>query len=241
LAIIGIGAFVYLRFFNNDGSDQNGQNTQTPKTEVTYWGLWEPTTVMSEVISEFEKQNPDYKITYVQQKPDQYRERLQTDIAQGKGPDIFRYHASWVPMMTSELSPLPEKIMTNAEFQQTFYPVAQRQLSTGGNIVGIPLMYEGLELFYNTQIFQVANVTPPKDWEEMKQVAQTLTVRSGNSITRAGIALGTANNVEHFSDILGLMLYQNKRKEDPQQFDLSNVSSKESQDALDFYVSFRET
>ncbi len=239
LVILGLVGYLLMRYLGQQGTETpDGGSTDSQKTVVTYWGLWEPTTVMEEVISEFEKQNPDYDIQYVQQNHAQYRERLQTAIAQGQGPDLFRFHASWVPMMRNELSALPERVMSPVEYQQTFYPVAQRQLNLEGNIVGIPLMYEGLGLYYNTQIFQVANVTPPKDWEELKTVAQTLTIRSGSSITRAGIALGTSNNVEHASDILGLMLYQNKRSEDLNQHDLSNVSNKESQDALDFYTSF---
>lgn len=236
LVVVGVIGFLATRFLGRGQGPIS--NDPEEKTEITYWGLWEPTTVMAEVIADFEQQNPQYKITYVQQNPSQYRERLQTAITQGQGPDIFRFHASWVPMLTNELSPVPASIMSSEEFTQTYYPVAQRQLNVNGNIMGIPLMYEGLALFYNTQIFQIANVTPPKDWEEMKQVAQTLTVRSGSSITRAGIALGTANNVEHYSDILGLMLYQNKRQDDPQQYDLSNVSTQEARDAIDFYVSF---
>ncbi|MDD3679800.1 MAG: hypothetical protein PHX72_03030, partial [Candidatus Shapirobacteria bacterium] len=38
-----------------------------PETVITYWGLWEPESVMVGLIEEFEKENPKIKINYTQQ------------------------------------------------------------------------------------------------------------------------------------------------------------------------------
>ena len=104
-------------------------------------------------------------------------------------------------------------------------------LNVNGQLVGIPLMYEGLALFYNTEIFSTAVLEPPKTWPDLRTVASKLTVKAGNSIKRAGIAMGTAGNVEHFSDILAVLMMQNKA-------DLLNPNSPETSDALKFYVNF---
>lgn len=236
LILIGaIGGAAY--WFMNRGTTSapvtggEGQDTPVQKTVVTYWGLWEPSTVMEEVIAEFETQNPTIDIQYTQQNHQEYRERLQVAITNGDGPDIFRYHASWVPMLSADLSPLPEKIMTREEYAQTFYPVATTALSRGNDLVGIPLMYEGLGLYYNKQIFEVADLAPPQTWEDVKSAAELLTIRDGSTITRGGIALGTTSNVDNFSDILGLMLWQNGAK-------ISDPVSQEAVDAVDFYKSF---
>ena len=234
LAVVG---FIGYWFFSRQTNDQAATpTTQVPqqKTEVQYWGLWEPTEVMDQVISDFEAQNPSVHIVYTQQSHQEYRERLQTAIATGAGPDVFRFHASWVPMLRSELAPLPEKIMSAAEYDQTFYPVATTQLTSNGERVGIPLMYDGLGLYYNKQIFNIANENPPQNWEDVKRLASELTVRDGGKITRAGIALGTTSNIEHHSDILGLMMFQNGA--DPLQ-----PNSPKGQEALSFYTSFSKT
>src|SRR3989344_8224493 len=72
--------------------------------ELTYWGLWEPTSVMQPLIDEYQTTNPNVKITYIFQSPREYRERLQNALSQAKGPDIFRIHNSWIPMFKSQLA-----------------------------------------------------------------------------------------------------------------------------------------
>jgi ABC-type glycerol-3-phosphate transport system substrate-binding protein len=55
---------------------------------------------MQTVIKDFETANPGVSINTKQSHQD-YRLRLKTALAQGgNGPDIFRYHSSWVPMMS---------------------------------------------------------------------------------------------------------------------------------------------
>lgn len=236
IGVIGFG--IYWLFGRSNPEVQTPIGEESPIVDqrkvVTYWGLWEPSTVMAAVIQDFETLHPDVRIDYKQESHREYRERLQTKIAEGQGPDIFRFHASWVPMLRNELSPLPERIMSQSEFSQTFYPAAQQMLTVNNAIYGMPLMYEGLGLYYNTQIFSVANKTPPTNWEEMKDVAQELTIKSGSTITRSGLAMGTTNNVEHFADILTLLMLQN-------QVDLRNPTSQEAIDAMDFYTSFSKS
>src|SRR5690606_26128309 len=136
----------------------------------------------------------------VKQSHKDYRTRVQNARSSGNGPDIFRYHATWVPMMKSVLAPLPSAVMSAPEYQTTFYPIAGTQLQVNGTPVGIPLMYEGLALYYNVDILNTAVVQPPKAWPEVQAAARTLTVTEGGVVKRAGIAMGNATNVEHFSD-----------------------------------------
>jgi ABC-type glycerol-3-phosphate transport system substrate-binding protein len=215
-----------------DGSTP-GARTTVPGEQKTleYWGLWEPSEVMEDVIAEFEANNLGVKINYTKQSHRDYRERLQTAIASGAGPDLFRFHASWTPMMSSDLAPIPASVMSAAEFRTAYYPVADRQLQINGQHVGIPLMYDGLALLYNKDMLTTAGVQPPQTWSELRTAANTLTLRSGNSITRGGLAIGNATNVEHFSDILAVLMLQNGA--DPGQ-----PNSPETRDALLFYTNF---
>lgn len=202
------------------------------QTVLTYWGLWQPSEVLEEVFTEFEAQNPGVTIEYLKQNHVDYRERLQTAIASGSGPDVFRFHASWVPMLSQELDPVPSSVMSVSEFQNTFFPVAARQLQLGGKLVGIPLMYDGLGLYINTEIFRQAALAEPTTWAELKSTASQLTVRNASGeVERGGLAIGNASNVEHFGDILGLLMIQNGA-------DLNDPTSKAAADALSFYTGF---
>ena len=139
---------------NTTNTNKKPADTTPPaeQTVLTYWGLWEPNGVLDEVIQAYQTQNPGIKVDYRVQSHKDYRERLQTAIASGNGPDIFRYHASWVPMLGTDLAVLPANVMSAAEFKETFYPSAAQMLQIDGKIVGLPIMYEGLGLYYNKDI-----------------------------------------------------------------------------------------
>lgn len=216
---------------------------KTPVT-ITYRGLFEPPSAMQSVIDDYQKEHPSVKINYVQENLKLYRERLQASLERKEGPDIFRLHQSWVPMLGSLMSPVPPTVYSNTGFEETFYPSAKDTLKYGGQYVAIPLMYDGLSLFYNEDIFRSKGQSPPKTWGELKTLACELTVKDEQGkIRTAGVALGTANNVDNWPDILGLMMLQNG-------VDLSNpsfctkssgVEGSESclgRDALSFYTLF---
>ncbi len=199
---------------------------------LNYWGLWESQTVMQGLISEWESKNPNVKINYSQQSPKEYRERLQSALARNEGPDIFRYHITWLPMLKTELQPVPAEVMSASEFESAFYPVIKDNLRSGTGFLGLPLGIDTLALFYNQQIFQAAGKTPPTSWDQLRQLALDLTIRDDSGrIQTAGIPLGNTSNVEHWSDILGLMMLQNG-------VNLAQPVGNLAEDALTFYTIF---
>lgn len=223
LIIVSILVFTKLRSSNNS-SNGNG--------ELTWWGLWEDESFVKDVISAYESKNPNIKIKYVRQSKEDYRERLTNSLAKGTGPDIFRFHNTWVPMFKSELDKVPSSIYSSSEFATTFYPVTVSDLTIGSGIVGIPLEYDGLSLYINEEIFENAGKSVPNTWNELRQTARELTIKDENeTITQSGVALGTTSNVDHWPEILGLMMLQNG-------VNLTKPTGKLAEDALDFYTIF---
>lgn len=201
---------------------------------LNYWGLWEEERVMASLIAEYEKSHPQVKITYKKETVRQYRERLQSALARGEGPDIFRFHNTWLPMLKNDLASLPTGVMDETTFKKTFYPVAQKDLRWGNSFYGIPLEIDGLSLLYNEKLFKDAGLSPPKNWQEVWGAAQSLTVKDAQGrIQTAGVALGTTNNIEHWSDILGLMMLQNG-------VNLKNPQGSLAEDTLTYYTSFAQ-
>jgi len=241
LALVGLVWFLITKFFGGASTSQTAspktaQQASTPapvkQTTVTYWGLWEPSPVMDQVLKDFSTANPGVVVNYVQQSPKDYRERLADALKKGTGPDVFRYHATWVPMLKSNLSTIPSSVMSADEYTKTFYPIVSKQLKTTDGFVGIPLMYDGLALYYNKQIFTTANLPAPTSWAEIESAARALTVRSKDKkIDRAGIALGTTANVDNFSDVLGLLILQNGG-------DPSQPATKLVADSVKYYTNF---
>lgn len=204
-----------ILFLLRGGTGDLGQNPeeQTSVT-LTYWGLWEPPSVMQPVIDEFEAANPNIKIAYSQQTFSNYESRLFTRLQQATGneepaPDIFRIHNTWTPKYYSYLAPMPAEIMSVEEYQEKFYPTALNDFTAkNGNIYAIPLEIDGLTIFYNKQLLAEEGVTePPEDWDSFFELASDLTKRDASGrIIQAGLAIGTSRNIMHSAEIVAYML-----------------------------------
>lgn len=203
----------------------------TPVT-LNYWGLWETDQAIAPIIADFEKSHPRIKINYSRQSPKQYRERLASSLARGEGPDIFRFHNTWLPMFSRDLASVPSKVASELQLSQNFYPIISQDLKRGNDYFGIPLEIDGLGLFVNEEIFRAAGLTYPTIWEELRTTAVKLTAKDQDGkIRTAGVALGETSNVEHWSDILGLMMMQNG-------VDLTNPTGNLAEDALTYFSLF---
>ncbi len=220
-------------------------NTDTKDVPVTltYWGLWEDQQVIQPLIDEFTAINPNITVNYARQNITNYRERLSSALGTESGPDLFRFHNTWVPMFNQKLASVPETIYTPKEFQQTFYPITSKDLTVGNRIVGVPLEVDGLTLFYNEDLLKAAGFSaPPQTWEELRTMASQITVIDEQArIKTSGVALGTSGNVDHFSDILGLLMAQNQVKFNDLEKSISTDGKNLATDAVIFYSSFRQS
>lgn len=179
---------------------------------LTYWGLWEePDAGLQAVIADYRRLHPNVTIKYARQSPLHYQERLSAAIAKNDGPDIFRIHNSWLPMLKNGLAPAPVDVFSSADFK-AFYPVATSDLISGGQVFAVPLEIDTLGLYVNDDIFRAGAVNVPTLWDGddgFLAVAKKLTVRDNNGrVTTAGAAMGTASNVDHWQEIVALMMVQ---------------------------------
>ncbi len=213
---------------------------ETPKGNVTltYWGLWDEKEVFEPLIQEYEQKNSNVTISYEKMAPEEYRDRLIARSQTGNGPDIFRYHNTWLPEIQEVVSTLPTEIMTNEEFESTFYPIHSKDLKIGDKYYGIPLMVDGLVLIYNDALLNQAGlVEPPAVWvgeNDVLSAVSKLTVRNnGGTLITSGMAIGTANNIDHFGEIYGVLLLLNGG-------DLKELDQPEAAEALQLYRRFAE-
>lgn len=189
---------------------------------------------MAQIIEDYRTTHPNVTIAYQRQAPQDYRARLQSALARGDGPDIFRWHNTWLPMLKTDLSPVPDNVYPPNEFDTTFYPVVKTDVFSGGNYLGVPLEFDTLVLYVNEDVMaQNPDLKVPTTWDNLRQTAFRLkqTDPTTNQLNRGGIALGTTSNVDHFSDILGLMILQNGG-------DPGNPSAETVTAALRFYTLF---
>jgi len=232
--ILGIGIMLAILFLILNFVLPKIFKKSLTTTTLVYWGLWEDLPQMQSVISDFERDHHGIKISYSRQDIKDYRDRLITRTNNGNGPDIFRFHNSWVPMLTSFLLPLPNSAITKEEFTKNYYFLTKTDLIKNGAIYGIPLQIDTLNLYINKDIFVSSGLMPPTTWIEFGNYARQLTVKDeNNTIKTAGAAMGTFGNITHAPDIISMLFAQNG-------VDINNISanSKDAADALNFYSSF---
>lgn len=230
VGIVVILIFLVFKFIFPLFSHKNDDK----KVTLVYWGLFENQQVMNSLISDFERKNPNIKVTYVQKDIKQYRQSLTTQIQNGSGPDIFRFHNSWVGMMKQYLSPLSSDVIAPSDFKNNYYPIVQQDLTRNGALYGVPLGIDMLSLFVNTDLLEAGGNSVPQTWDEFVRIAKDRLVKdSDGKIRTAGAAMGTFDNIDHAPDIIALLMAQNGTSFS----DFSSTIDNASQ-ALEFYTAF---
>lgn len=201
------------------------------KITLNYWGVFEPQENFQEIIREFTSQNTNITINYTRKSLRDYKQQIQARAGQENGPDIARYHNSWLPELKNNLATTPQNIIDELNYENTFYPVVIRDLKVGRGYYGIPLMYDGLVLYYNKSIFERAGLLkPPSEWGEILDVARQLRSPASGSLDIAGIAMGSTSNIDYWPDIMTLLMLQNNAS-------LSNpeATKENSETAINFF------
>lgn len=230
--VIGLGVLVLIIIIISVVGSLGGSKEKN--VTLQWWGLWEDKATMQVLIDDFKKTHPNINVVYEKKSPKQYREEVMTRIEKGTGPDVFRYHNTWLPMLEKNISPLTTEAIAPEEFKNVYYPVMQNDLVKNGAIYGIPLGADSLQLFVNPQLFAAEGQDVPTTWDQFNDAAKALTSKSPDGkILKAGAALGTYDNVNHAPDIISLLLVQ-------QQVDMNKLTdfTKQEAGALSYYGSF---
>ncbi len=233
LVLLALGAFLFWKF---------GPKIETPLTQqpvtLKYWGLWEEEALLKSVLVEFEKTHSNIKVSYQRQSSVNYRTRVQSQIESGAGPDVFMLHNSWTDMYYTrgDLSPAPIGVFTIQDYKNTFYPVVADSFIRKNQIYGAPMEIDGLAMFVNEELISGVGGQIPRSWQQFVDVATRATAISSNGkIQTSGAAMGLTGNVDHWSDLLGLLLLQ-------QGVDLNasplKLADPKAAEVLSFFTSF---
>jgi len=224
------------KYLSGGGSEGSSPAPEKP-VNLTFWGVWEKPNVMDSVFSKYKIDKSNVTVSYDDRSvlgADQYKETVVTRLKEGAAPDIVMVHNSWLPYIIDYLSPAPDEIISASDYTQKYYTIASDAAVRNNQVYAVPWYYDGLVLVYNKDHFsEIDQLTPPTAWEEFRRIALALTVKSqDDQFVRAGAAIGTANNIDFATDILGLMFAQ-AGITIPE-----NIDSKSAQDALGFYTIF---
>jgi len=107
--------------------------------------------------------------------------RISTAIATGEGPDVVQLGTTWNPQFAATKG-LEE--INVAEFGGASAFVKANLASTAykGKYYGVPWFAETRALFYNKDLFAKAGVKPPKTYDELLKVAETIKEKLGTGV-----------------------------------------------------------
>jgi ABC-type glycerol-3-phosphate transport system substrate-binding protein len=232
---------------NKEGNEDDPQESAT-NVELTYWGLWEPASVMQPIIDAYEEENSGVTILYSQQAFTNYEGRLYTRLEQAASseepaPDIFRINNTWTPKYYRYLSPLPSTVMDSTTYTETFYPTALQDFTAkDGNIYAMPWEIDGLAVFYNKQLLASAGYeTPPEDWDSFISLATELTTKNdAGQIINSGLAIGTSENIIHSADILSYLMLLNQADIIDSTYTTVDLTNPDVTSAVSIYTRFSQ-
>jgi len=224
------------------GCKEQGSNIGL-KLEI--WGVNDDTDAYGKIFKDYTKINPKIKeVVYRKFSAETYKQELLEALASGKGPDIFMINSTWEPSFRNKIVPAPKEVISEKMYRDNFIDLVSDSFIVDGEIYATPLSADSLSLYYNKDLFAEAGiVNPPTDWNELISLIPKLTeIDSNGNILKSAIAMGTAYNINRSSDILSLLMLQEKTEmasEDGKRVSFSGSGGNDSaKTALDFYTDF---
>lgn len=221
-----------------------GLKPSTPATvTLRVWSI-EPAEAWEAFAKEFSAAHSGVTLLYEEKDPLTYEQDLLNALASGTGPDIFSLPNAGVEAHISKIIPLPDGSSNFSvdDFKKSFFDGASPDLISGGQMLGVPYAVDPLALFYNRDYFNSANIpAPPKTWDEFVEDVRKLTVYSETGfLVRSGAALGSADNITHYLDLLASLFLQSGLSIVGRGQEQSDVASNQGEEALSFYTSFTD-
>ena len=176
--------------------DRESPEKESGKTEIVYWRhFYGPEdTAVKALIRTFEKQNPDITVNYQSMPFKGYREKLNTSLYAGNGPDIINIHNSWAYgfIKSGLVRKIPGTVIPPEKLEQEFIPIV-RSFSLNNAYYGLPVGGGCLALFINTEQAKDAGLdlnSPPTNWKDLEKWALQLSRKKDGRIVRSGFACG---------------------------------------------------
>lgn len=168
---------------------------------ITYWQyeFGARVTAISQLIEQFEAENPGIKVLQETFPYDNYQEQVAASLPAGTGPDVVQLFYGWLPtwQRSGYIEPLPEQFFDTAKLDAEFVPMAQAA-KINGQYYGLPTAVRSLALFYNADKLKEAGYdNPPASWSEFLEIAKALTIKRGPRFEQIGYGIAPTGQDHH--------------------------------------------
>lgn len=170
----------------NDSTQNEEQAADTPDPiEIEFWTMQLSPTFddyINGVIANFENENPEIKVKWVDVPWGDMETRILTSVASGTAPDV----ANLNPQFASQLAELEALVnmddMVPADIRSNYFEGVWNSNNFGGKTFAIPWYLSSQVTMYNTSIFEEAGLdtdSAPATFEELYEVAEVIKAETG--------------------------------------------------------------
>lgn len=194
---------------------------------LTFWHLFDAEEVFQPIFDDFTNEHPNVTIEFAKKSPTDYELESLNSLAAFEGPDIWSIPNDWLPKHFDKLTPKPGDANLD-DFGRLYAPVVAKDVVIKGKIYGLPLSVDSLGVYFNQDHFsqtlsdwrkshpdeddtKVSSLlrSPPGNWDDFVETVKLLTIKRGNAIDRAGVAMGVSDNIDDEAAILSALMLQN--------------------------------
>ncbi|RMD51959.1 extracellular solute-binding protein [Candidatus Parcubacteria bacterium] len=95
----------------------NKSKTMAEKPTIEIWRVFDDDDTFQQIIDDYRAIHPNVSIKYRRLRYDEYQDELIRAMAEGRGPDIFSVHNTWLPAYQDLIEPIPES--TTVSYYET--------------------------------------------------------------------------------------------------------------------------
>ncbi|UVJ39234.1 ABC transporter substrate-binding protein [Arthrobacter sp. CJ23] len=195
LAVAGLLATAGCTAGGNDGpSSGSGE-----KTTLTVWS-WSPEfeKQYATIWHAFEATNPDIEIDFRTYVASEYNQVLATGLTGSEGPDVVQlksYGGLQAVVDGGNLMPISGKVDGLDALAEDV--VAGLTARSDGEVYGVPLSVQTMQVYYNAEIFEENHLEEPKSWADLIKISKELKeagiipISIGGADTQVGVPVGT--------------------------------------------------
>lgn len=143
----------------------------------------------NDLVAEFQKENPDIKVTVNSSAHEQFKTLLPSWLTSNQAPDVATWFAGYRMQSFAErglLEPLGNDVFPGGSFESEFPKSFKGSASYNGTVYFLPQSWYWWALYYNKAIFAKYGLKAPKTWDDFLQICEVL---KKNGISP--IAIGT--------------------------------------------------
>ncbi|MEU1485533.1 sugar ABC transporter substrate-binding protein [Streptomyces sp. NPDC005752] len=180
-AVLALGATAC----GDDGSSSGTEGSG--KGEITFWDNngGPRTAIWTEIIKDFEKENPDIEVKYVPIPIADVQSKYDTAIAGGGLPDVGGVGTAYLAGMVSQeaLEPISDRLDKSplkGKLVDNMVESVRAAAGRGEDMYTVPTSANNGALWYRTDLFEQAGLDAPTTWPKFYEAADELTDAKNN-------------------------------------------------------------